>query len=211
MIRVEKGACPPKLAARSVEDTKRYRAAPPEKKPSSWNTDEVKAAVRAECRDKCIYCEVLPDDASYGAIEHIRPRKDFPELVLDWLNLGLACTRCNTNKSEYWTSAEALQLINPYVDEPSEHIIFSGPTAVARLESSRGANTIRQLKLNRDQLFLARGRRQQDLDLRITQWHVESDEDIKDVLAQDIHDMLEDTSEFAAALRAFALWRGFPG
>lgn len=209
MIKISREACPERLAAGAADGTKKYLAAPPREKPSPWNTEEVKEALRRECRGKCMYCEALPDDVAYGAIEHIKPKKLFPELVLAWENLGLACTRCNTNKGDYWSPDDQLRLLNPYEDDPTERILFSGPAAVAVLGDARAANTIRQLKLNRDQLFLARSKRQQDLDILIAIWHREQDPAMRRVAAQDIQQALEDDQEFAAALRAFAQWRGF--
>jgi hypothetical protein len=44
---------------------------------------------------------------------------------------------------------------------------------------------------------------------RIAIWHREQDLDVRQVAAQDIRQALEDDQEFAAALRAFAQWRGF--
>lgn len=156
-----------------------------------------------------MYCEVKPGDGSYPAVEHIRPREAFPDLVLEWTNLGWACTRCNTNKGSFWSDHEDLKLLNPYEDDPAEHIEHSGPLTVCALGSSRGKNTIRKLKLNRDPLFIARAKRVQELDDRIQLWHGEMDSDRKSVIKEDICDLLLESSEFCATLRAFAVSRGF--
>lgn len=210
MIPLNKGDCPDKLSVTAAAATATYLAAPPDKKPTPWNTPEIRAALREESRNKCMYCEAFPDDTAYGAVEHIKPKSVFPELVLEWANLGLACTRCNTNKSDYWATRPELRLIDPYEEDPTEHVLFSGPAAIPALGDTRAANTVRKLGLNREQLFLARSRRQQDLDVLITLWYSEDDPELKQILAEDVNRMISEDSEFSASLRAFAIWRTFP-
>ncbi|WP_415297179.1 HNH endonuclease [Cellulosimicrobium sp. SJTW-1] len=168
------------------------------------------AALKDECRLKCIYCEGYVDDVSYIAVEHIAPKELFPERVLDWRNLGLACTRCNTNKGSYWAESDALRLINPYEDDPGDHLSHSGPLTVSVLGSSRGENTLRRLKFaDRPDLLMSRMRRIQELDVRIRNWHAETDVEKKELLADDVRDAMAPDREFSAVLVAYAEFCGF--
>ena len=56
----------------------------------------------------CAYCEqrcqspTPAKKSNQAEIEHFRPRDKFPDLWLDWMNLVLACRRCNQNKGNRW-------------------------------------------------------------------------------------------------------------
>lgn len=204
-----KSASPLWLVTNGEAKTIAYIAAPPNNKPSPWNTVHLKIELAVECRGKCMYCEGRAADTSYFAVEHIKPKGLFPRLVLDWSNLGWACTRCNTNKGDYWTDLADLQLLNPYVDEPSDHLAHVGPLVVTANQSSRGTNTIRQCKLNRDELLYSKARKIEALDRVLQQWLSAKDQEIRDVLAEDVLALIDVEEEFAASLRAFAKTRGF--
>ena len=47
---------------------------------------------------KCVFCGVLPTRNNPCNIDHIKPRKFFPELALDIANLQPLCARCNKRK-----------------------------------------------------------------------------------------------------------------
>ncbi|WP_224278510.1 HNH endonuclease signature motif containing protein [Nocardioides lacusdianchii] len=191
--------------------TDEWKAADPTRRPSPWKHPEILGALRAEGRSKCMYCEGKSEDVSYLTVDHIRPKDSFPDLVLEWENLGPACGRCNTNKGNYWTDHDDLRLLDPYIDAVEEHIVFAGPVAVAALGSSRGENTLRQLKFaQREDLFWSRMRRLEDLDQRLRQWDSEDDVEKKQLFAEDVSDAIAPDREFSAALVAFARWRGFP-
>src|SRR5690606_27961160 len=98
----------------------------------------------AETNGKCVYCEARMLAVSFGDIEHIRPKSLFPNQVVAWENLTLACSRCNGHKSSKFD--EDLQFINPYVDDPAEFLFFLGP--VVYEHNDRGMYTIRELNLN---------------------------------------------------------------
>jgi uncharacterized protein (TIGR02646 family) len=211
MIELNKSKIPTWLQLNQTSKTAEYKLAPADKKPSPWRADEVVAALKNECAKKCMYCECIIDDAAYSAVEHIKPKHLFEDLVLDWDNLGLACTRCNTNKGKYWTDNTDLRLLNPYHDQLAEHIAFRGPLTVAHLHSSRAENTLRRLKLStREDLVVSRMRRIEDLDVRLRLWHNESDAEKKDLFAEDVIDAISNNCEFSGVLRAYAIESGFP-
>lgn len=209
MIRLIKGETPSWLAANATARKQAYIAASSENKPSPWNTEAVKIALAVECHGKCMYCEASPADTSYLAVEHIKPKGRFPHLVLEWSNLGWACTRCNTQKGDYWSDNGSLTLLNPYDEDPAEHLTHAGPMVVTRDGSSRGANTIRQCKLNRPDLVMSKVRKIEALERMLQLWAAEDDADIQEVLAEDVVALLEVDEEFTASLRVFAESRGF--
>jgi hypothetical protein len=157
-----------------------------------------------------MYCEGVIDDVSYSAVEHVHPKSLFPELVLDWDNLGLVCTRCNTNKGDYSSDRTDLALLNPYADLVADHLEFIGAVVAAADGSSRGENTIRQLRLmKRPDLWVAKMRRIEEIEVRIRLWQKELDPDTKQLLAEDLRDALSREREYSATLVAYASRRGF--
>lgn len=44
---------------------------------------------------KCAYCESKITVVTYGAIEHFRPKSEYPDLTFEWSNLLLSCDVCN--------------------------------------------------------------------------------------------------------------------
>ena len=106
---------------------------------------ENKEALTTACSDKCMYCESKVTQVYWGDVEHIRPKAVFPEFQFTWDNLGFVCSRCNGNKSDEWN--ENTQFINPFVDDPDEHLAALGPFIFHRNGSERGEYTWRQIGL----------------------------------------------------------------
>lgn len=91
---------------------------------------------------------------SYGDIEHILPKSIFPELVVDWANLTLVCSRCNNEKGAKYE--EEVKFVNPYVDRIEDHLLYLG--SIAHPVSDRGLYTVRELDLNSPSRVEARDR-----------------------------------------------------
>ena len=109
-----------------------------------------KQALRESTSGKCMYCESKIGHNSYPHVEHIKPKKKFPELEFSWNNLGFSCPVCNTNKGEKYN--EDIPFINPYNDEPEDYFVFLGFFVFPKQGSERGGNTINELGLNRPNL-----------------------------------------------------------
>lgn len=142
MRKLDKSDAPPILSEHEAEWTTVYLRA--DKKGSPWARPEIKRALIEETSGKCAYCEGTLLSVSFGDIEHIRPKSVFPELVVSWANLTLACSRCNSAKSSKYDPD--LEWINPYVDDPADHIMFLGPFAYPLTD--RGSYAIQELDLN---------------------------------------------------------------
>src|SRR6185369_5705230 len=74
-----------------------------------YRKDEIKDALKRMYSDEdnnnfCCYCEAKIDVVDYPHIEHRKPKDPdlFPVDAFNWDNLHLACTKCNTSKSNKW-------------------------------------------------------------------------------------------------------------
>lgn len=77
------------------------------------NRVRIREALAYDFGTVCAFCErrcqmpAGPKLAPNAAIiEHFRPRRWFPHLWLDWLNLVYACNRCNQAKGSKWPGYE---------------------------------------------------------------------------------------------------------
>lgn len=110
-----------------------------------------KDALKTASHDKCMYCESKVSHIYFGDVEHIKPKSIFPDLEYDWNNLGYACAKCNNKKSNRFDSNTPY--IDPYQEEPSNFIIFSGEFVWEKQGSERGKITIIDIGLNRTDLL----------------------------------------------------------
>ncbi|ORI16960.1 hypothetical protein BJD99_10790 [Rhodococcus sp. 1163] len=144
---------------------------------------------------------------SFGDVEHIKPKSKFPDEVVKWSNLTLACQRCNNAKLDYYSDVESI--LNPYIDDPLDHLIFAGDLIYHKPGSVMGYTTVSQLKLSRLELVAARRRR---LDLIATQLrNIEVAPNCE--IASTLREMLLDdykSGEFRNSVRSILSMHGFP-
>ncbi len=107
-----------------------------------------KSILIREFNAQCVYCRSLLTFGGRGtaAIEHYRPKINFPELRSDYANLFLSCMRCNAFKGSYWSDTEEYRIINPCDDVMSQHLSFADLKVNA--VSDRGKVHTELLKLN---------------------------------------------------------------
>lgn len=113
-----------------------------------------KEALRSASFDKCIYCESKISHIYYADVEHIKPKEKFPQLKFSWENLGFVCAKCNGIKKDKFY--QETPFINPYEDDPNDHVMFFGAFIKHKRGSERGEITIDESKgigLNRDELL----------------------------------------------------------
>ncbi|QNE42942.1 HNH endonuclease [Frigoribacterium sp. NBH87] len=123
-------------------------------KTSPWAHEEIRSTLMTETLSKCAYCEAKFLAVSFGDVEHMLPKSLFPEHVLTWSNLTLACSRCNGSKGSKYN--ELLPFLDPYEDDISEHLYFAGPMIYALTD--RGEYTITELDLMHPARIEARDR-----------------------------------------------------
>lgn len=116
---------------------------------TKYRHKKIKEALVSETHGKCAYCESKLLHIHHGDVEHIAPKSIYSNKTFEWANLTLACEICNQNKSDHDPNLKTI--INPYIDTPEEHIIFSGPFILSFTQ--KGQNTELLLDLNRTALL----------------------------------------------------------
>lgn len=149
---------------------------------SIYAHDDVKSLLKDIQNHKCCFCEAKITHVSHGHIEHFRPKAGFVLtdgsatiypgyfwLTYDWDNLFLACEKCNSrpNKGNYFPLSDESQrasfterdisredplFIDPALDDPEEHISFTGPDPIVKNSSEKGKASIKHLGLGREEL-----------------------------------------------------------
>jgi hypothetical protein len=204
MIRVAKAAKPAILENNEAKWTAEFLEARANGNPIPdsiryrYRHPEVKKALRAEAHGKCVYCEAkLP----IGETDHINPVTECPDQIVTWPNLCLSCKECNTSKSGYYSPAEPL--INPFIEEPSSHLLFFGPLVMGKAGDAKGFRTVAKLKLSRTDLIQRRAERVQQLQPLVEKWLAHPDGPTKDLLKGVLLDECADSAEFTAVVRAY--------
>jgi hypothetical protein len=106
---------------------------------------------------RCSYCGVSETDTgSELTVDHIQPQhhngNDTPD------NLVYCCHPCNEFKGNYWRAEPDLRLLNPLLDNMTEHFREQDDGMLFAL-TDRGTNHLRVLHLNRPELIAHRVRR----------------------------------------------------
>ncbi len=116
------------------------------------NYRKYKPYLREEFSNQCVYCRALEQikgPESFG-VDHYRPKSLFPQLENEYLNLYLACNRCNSLKGSYWPSGRDEKL-GRFVPNPCEHVMFDHMRFVAGTihgHSIAGQLAVERLDLN---------------------------------------------------------------
>ncbi len=121
-----------------------------------------KPFLRTEFDRKCVYCrssDGIKGREAFG-VDHYRPKKLFPHLEAEYLNLFYCCNRCNSLKRSFWP-LPAHKALKQFVPNPCEHVMFEhlryrGEVVVTM--SSAGEWTADLLLLNDPDLIASRKR-----------------------------------------------------
>jgi len=170
---------------------------------SRYRHPEIKAAIRDEAHNKCIYCESKLGHNTPGDVEHYLPSSRHPHLRFNWLNLGLACTECNRRKGVY--CHDEVPFLNPFKDDVEARVLHYGPV-MSWVNGDQAAEiTIRTLELhgyNRDQLILRKIERIHEVD-RLMALYVECKNDLlKEMYYLQLIEMAEPSSEFSGMVKS---------
>jgi hypothetical protein len=207
MIRLKRGEKPAILATKHEEWTREFTAhvgplsTMPKAQRYRYRHPDIKAAVKSDTHGKCVYCESYVSHVHPGEIEHIAPVSARPALVVDWENLTYVCSECNREKGAYFEPT--LPLLNPFVDEPGEHLVFYGTLVLHRSPSPRGEVTVQQLKLDRVGLLERRKERIEQLKRLIDRIVGLPAGPQRTALENVLSEELEDDKPYAATARAF--------
>ncbi|OWT47530.1 HNH endonuclease [Bacillus sp. K2I17] len=170
---------------------------PPNSLKSKYTHPIIKKALLKETKGKCAYCESSFTATDHGHIEHILPKSIFPNRIFEWDNLTLACGKCNINKSDYYNQKNPL--INPYIDNPEEDIMFSGPLILAR--STRGLTTIKNLELDRVELCERRMAYINSIQSTIILYETTDDIELKKLLYADLLEYTKTNKEYSFMMK----------
>lgn len=180
---------------------------------SAYRHADVKGPILVETSEKCAYCESHITHVYYGDVEHIEPKSSVPAGMFDYDNLTLACAICNGRKSNYY--APAAPILNPYQDEPDDHLVGLGPLVWHRSGSQVGQRTVTLLDLNREQLRERRMETLERVSALADRYTHEPNGPVKSTLLKQLRDEVAPEAEFAMAVRWMLLvthnldWRAF--
>ena len=177
---------------------------PPCPNPGALKTDyrhpANKSALRAASFDKCMYCESKVSHTYFGDIEHIRPKVRFPTLEFNWENLGYVCAKCNNAKLDRWQ--DEAPYINPYDEDPSEHLAPVGAMILQRAGSERGELTWRHISLNRPELLERRPERIDSILVLIDKVNRTGNLELRDALNAELDREVQDDSPYSFVAKA---------
>ena len=159
-----------------------------------------KDALRKSASGKCMYCESKIEHVSYAQIEHIKPKKKFPELEFAWENLGFCCQRCNSNKGTKYN--ESMPFINPYNENPEDHILFIDHVIWPKQNSKRGEYTIKEIGLNRSDLIERRKDKIEGIKKMIIAAFRTATESLRMQIIDELRKEAEKDKEYSAAVKS---------
>jgi uncharacterized protein (TIGR02646 family) len=172
----------------------------PMKLKTDYKYPENKTALKESSYGKCMYCESIISHIDYGDVEHIRPKSKFPEETYNWDNLGYACSKCNR---EYKKDFYDPKLINPFEDDPKDHLIAIGGIIHAKNGNDRGRITITVIHLNRPDLLQKRYEALTAFQALIIRFNTTTNLTEKHALKTLIESETEDDKEYSACKKAF--------
>jgi uncharacterized protein (TIGR02646 family) len=173
----------------------------PAKAATRYNHPDIKDAVKKETYDKCLYCESKITHTQPGDIEHILPKRLYPNLTFEWENLSLACRICNQNKGDYNDPKQSL--INPYKDAPQEFLRALGPFVEGIDPKLRGKLTVRKFNLNRTELLEWRAEVVTRIQPLVELWKKADEGSEKEALRHELLHFADQRAEYTLVTKAY--------
>lgn len=162
---------------------------------------DIKATLRLESNDKCIFCESKVSHVFPGETDHVIPSSKRPEYIVKWDNLGYVCTECNRNKHDYHD--DQVPLLNPFIDEPKDYLVFVGPLVFPKPGRIRATTTVERLKLDRSALIERKKERLQSVQLLLERLELFPDGSAREFLLEEIEAEAGSSKEYSATVRQF--------
>lgn len=207
MIKIDKYPKPPVLAANEAVWTDEYirfksgDPAIPKAAEFRYRHPDIKETLREEASDKCIFCESKISHIFPGETDHIIPVSKRIEYVVNWSNLGYVCKECNRFKSNYHD--DNLPLLNPFVDDPKEHLLFFGPLVLAKTGKNRGQITADLLQLSRAALVERKKERIEKVKALLDRAQTVPEGEARDFLIAQAKQEANPDREFSATINAY--------
>lgn len=172
-------------------------------KKTRYRHADIKAAVRDEAHNKCIYCESKLGHVTPGDVEHYLPASVHPKLRFNWKNLGLACTECNRRKGVYCN--DAVPFLSPFEHDVEARTLHYGPI-MSWVNGDQSAEiTIRTLELHghkRTQLIFRKIERIHEVDRLMTLYEDCGNDVLKEMYYLQLVEMSEPPSEFSGMVKS---------
>lgn len=118
------------------------------------NKHKIKMQLLEMTNHRCSYCENLLKEHKWH-IEHIAPKRSYPECTFNWNNLFCSCDNndtCGKHKDNIMGyKGDASDLIKPDVEDPSDFFeikSFDGSFSLKGVDLNKGDNTIKFFNLN---------------------------------------------------------------
>ena len=165
-----------------------------------YNDPVNKDALRKSTSGKCMYCEGKMEPYSYAHVEHIKPKAKFPELKFTWSNLGFSCQVCNTKKGEKYD--KSTPFINPYNEDPEDHLEFIDFYVLPKHGSKRGVYTIKEIDLNRANLVDIRKERYEKLKMMVNATFRTSKKSLRNQSIEELKKEAENDKEYSAMVKS---------
>jgi hypothetical protein len=173
----------------------------------TYKHPENKKALIDASYGKCMYCESKVLAIDYGDVEHIKPKKLFPDLEHEWENLGFSCRKCNTNKSNKFDPV--CPYINPYEEVPDDFMVSFSELVSARKGNPRARITIEDIDLNRIELLEKRREKLQSLEAVFNELALQKNTTLAEKAMEAIKNHCEDQHEYSFILKNFLKVHGF--
>lgn len=177
---------------------------PPCPNPKALRTDyknpHNKSALEAASYGKCMYCESRVTATYFGDVEHIKPKALFPQFEFDWDNLGFVCARCNNAKRDKWE--DATPFLNPYEEDPSEHLCHVGAFVYEVNGSERGEYTWMQVDLNRPELAQARQERINNIRVLVGKLNRTKSAGLRNAIVEELEREVSAAAPYSASVQA---------
>lgn len=211
MRRIERSNCPEILANNEKTWLAAYKADPENStKKYKYRHADIKDAIKADAKNKCMFCESKIGHNTPGDVEHFAPTSEVIDLHFSWFNLGLCCNECNRRKGTYYEPT--CMFLNPYSDAVDDRVLHFGPVMGWAPGDAEAEVSIRELKLNSDEriaLIIRKTIALQSLSELIGRLTAETREPLRRVLLMRLDEMKNENSEYSGMLREAAQRMGY--
>lgn len=183
-----------------VNQTKRNR----------YRHPEIKATLKAETHEKCVYCESRIGHNTPGDVEHKVPTSRDQSRHFDWLNLTIACTECNRRKNDYYREHDGF--LDPYLDKVDDFLDHNGPVVMAKVGKERGEIFVSILKLcsaERFTLVAQKIQKLNELQHILERYNTSTPGALKEILKRQLIEMASPVSEYSAMVQCALRTKGY--
>lgn len=183
-----------------ANNTKRYR----------YRHPDIKATLRLETHDKCVYCESRVGHNTPGDIEHKVPSSKDRTQHFSWANLTLACTECNRRKNSFYREHDGF--LDPYTDDVDQYLEHHGPVVTSKVGCERGEVFVTILKLcspDRAALVAQKIQKMTELQHVLERYNKSPEGTVREMLKRQLAEMAHPKSEYSAMVRDALRQKGY--